>query len=74
MKKWIALSAAAGFVAGWTLRRRGGKPPEKAEAPEMAEEERKRLRAEQEAFRQLQHYSAETAYGLDRERREDEAF
>ena len=51
---------AAGVLTGWKAHARFYKST--AQSP--AEEELKRLRAEQEAFRQMQHYSAETAYGI----------
>ena len=49
-----------GVLTGWKAHERFCRPT--AKAPE--EEELKRLRAEQEAFRQLTHYNADIAYGV----------
>lgn len=51
---------AAGIALGWALRGRFGRT--KAAPPD--EDEMRRLKAEQEAFRQLTHYSAAVAYGV----------
>lgn len=52
---------AAGVYLGWKAHEKYGKP----ELPEMQEAERKRLIAEQDAFRQQMNYNADMAYGLD---------
>ena len=49
-----------GALIGWNLRARTWKP--KAEAPDVSEIQR--MQEEQDAFRQLQNYSADVAYGL----------
>ena len=52
---------ALGGALGWHFR---GKLPAAPKAEPPTAEEERRLRLEQEAFRQLQNYNAETAYGL----------
>lgn len=54
----VLLLLGAGTLLGWKLRGRS-----RQTAPPPEEEELRRLRAEQEAFRQLTHYSADVAYG-----------
>lgn len=56
----VILCLSAAF--GWWLRGRigAGKPA----IPEVAEQERQRLIADQEAFRQQLNYNAEMAYGM----------
>ena len=54
----VGLLLAGGFV-GWQLARRQARP--RAEA--LSEREDRRLREEQEAFRLLQNYTVERAYG-----------
>lgn len=49
--------------AGWWLR--GNIGEKKPEIPELAEQERQRLIADQEAFRQQLNYNAEMAYGMN---------
>ena len=57
-----------GFLAGWKARGVMSRTKEpSAESPD--EEEARRAEAENEAFRKLMGYSAETAYGLNREGR-----
>lgn len=58
---WAASMALGGFL-GWKAHEKYGKP----KLPEVREAERKRLIAEQEAFRQQMSYNADMAYGLDR--------
>ena len=54
----VGLLMAGGFV-GWQLARRQARPMTKA----LSEGEDRRLREEQEAFRLLQNYTVERAYG-----------
>jgi len=51
---------ASGFAAGWKLRCR---LPDITADP-ISEREKSRLQDEQQAFRTLQNYSAERAYGI----------
>ena len=54
---------AGGGVIGWNIRKavtRHSKP----DLPQPEERERKRLEEEQKAFRHLQNYSTEQAYGM----------
>jgi len=51
---------ALGVLTGWKLKARFGLQKTES-APEA---ELRRMKAQQEAFRQLQNYSAETAYGI----------
>lgn len=58
----LALLAGGGAV-GWNIRKavaRHSKP----DLPQPEERERKRLEEEQKAFRHLQNYSTEQAYGM----------
>ena len=52
-----------GVVIGWDLRARTYKP--KAEKPGV--DELQRMREEQEAFLELQHYNADVAYGVTKD-------
>ena len=54
----VGLLLAGGFV-GWQLARRQARPTAEA----LPEGEDRRLREEQEAFRLLQNYTVERAYG-----------
>lgn len=64
---------AAGAVLGYGLHKKltnvFPKRTGEEKTPEEIEDERKRLKAQQDAFRTLQNYSAETAYGLTDEPR-----
>ena len=53
-----------GFFMGWKGRMFWQKHTAKAVATELSEQERRELRAEQEAFRQVLNYNVDTAYGL----------
>ncbi|MBQ9347471.1 MAG: hypothetical protein IJT94_09065 [Oscillibacter sp.] len=58
---------AAGFAAGWQMRGKVNGEREQAEAVRMEppdKNERRKIREEQEALRELQSYSAADAYGL----------
>ena len=55
----LALGAAMGWCARGKLYRAKAEEPEEAEL--------RRMQAEQDAFRQLQNYNADVAYGLARE-------
>ena len=50
----------AGVFVGWRLHGRFCRP--KADSPD--EDSIRQMKAEQDAFRQLTHYSAEVAYGI----------
>ena len=52
---------ALGVFVGWKLHKRFARP---APAEPPSDKELKRLAAEQEAFRQVQNYSADVAYGI----------
>lgn len=52
----------AGAAAGWRVCKELKTPPAKAEPPQA--EVLKRMQEGQEAFRSLQNYSAERAYGM----------
>jgi hypothetical protein len=52
-----------GVFAGWKLKQFDERRTAKRFAKELSEEERRRLREEQDAFRQLQNYNTDTAYG-----------
>lgn len=54
------LVLSAGICIGWMLHGRHAKP----KAPPVEEQELRRMAAEQNAFRELMHYSADTAYGI----------
>ena len=61
----IALSLfGAGVFAGWQVHAHTTRPA----ARRPGERERRRLREEQDAFRRLQNYTVEDAYGLSDER------
>ena len=53
----LALGALAGWQGRRVLKEQRGVPP-------VREKENRRLQQEQQAFRQLQNYSAQRAYGL----------
>ena len=59
-----AAAAVALFFAGAALGWRARAALPHVSAKEPGEEELRRLREEQEAFRELQRYSAEVAYGV----------
>lgn len=50
-----------GFVLGWKLREKNIKPPT---PEELGDQERQRLIAEQNAFRELLNYNVDVAYGI----------
>ena len=52
-----------GVVIGWDLRARTYRP--KAKKPDAAELQR--MREEQDAFLELQHYNADVAYGVTKD-------
>ena len=58
----------AGAVLGWRIAEKLRMPPA---AMPLEEREARRLREGQEAFRSLQNYSAEQAYGMLRKEEED---
>ena len=51
---------ALGFFAGWKAHKRFCRPAAKS----ATDEELRRMQAEQDAFRQMQNYNADTAYGI----------
>ncbi len=51
---------ALGVFAGWKLHARFARRT----APDPEEKELRRIKAEQDAFRQLQNYNADIAYGI----------
>lgn len=53
----------AGALIGWKAHKSFVRYTAPSAEP-IDEQERKRLEAEQDAFRQLQNYSADTAYGM----------
>lgn len=55
---------AIGGAAGWLIHASVLKHT-KPTVPPVAEQERRRLKEEQAAFKQLQAYSAEQAYGIE---------
>lgn len=59
----VIFLCAAG-VAGWWLRGKSD-AAKKPALPSVEEKERKRLIAEQDAFRQMMNYNASTAYQMD---------
>ena len=59
---------ALGVFAGWKARGRHGQLPK---AEKASDRELRALKAQQEAFRQLQHYSADVAYGIGQDRVEE---
>lgn len=59
---------ALGVLTGWKLHKRFARPT----APPAPDTELRRLAAEQDAFRQMQHYNADIAYGIGKGWEEDE--
>lgn len=53
-----------GFFVGWKAHRSRRIIMTKELAEELSEQERKRLRQEQEAFNLVQNYTVERAYGM----------
>lgn len=66
----VAVGLAAGFAIGWVVsgrpeRRRDRKQTDTvAEIPESERKRLERLKADQDAFRQMMNYTQETAYGM----------
>lgn len=57
----LAIGGAAGWLAHTSVLKHT-----KPAAPPVEEQERRRLKEEQTAFKQLQAYSAEQAYGIEK--------
>ena len=51
---------ALGVLVGWKAHKRFARP----KAEKVSDEDMKLMKAQQEAFRQMQNYTAEMAYGI----------
>ena len=60
----VMLLFAAGIFVGWKLRAADEKRRVRKTAAELTEQQVREMKEQQEAFRQLQNYTPETAYGL----------
>jgi len=67
----LLLLVGGGFVLGWKLKDRESRRRYTVTADAPAEDERRRLKAQQAAFNELQNYSIETAYGMNKTRLEE---
>ena len=56
---------AAGAICGWRLNEKMREKKAVIAEQQVGEEERRRLKAEQDAFRQLINYNTSVAYGPD---------
>lgn len=60
----VLILIAAGLVVGWSFKNWQVERTQLRTAKELDEEERKRLIQQQEAFRLVQNYTPEHAYGM----------
>ena len=59
----VMLLFAAGVFTGWKLYEAADKRRVRKTAAELSDKQLQELKEQQEAFRQMQNYSVETAYG-----------
>ena len=57
---------AGGFAAGWKMNNFCREKTVAAAAEALTEQEKQRLKEDQEAFQELLNYNADKAYGLDK--------
>jgi len=60
----LLLLLAGGFLLGWFARGSQGARLRREQAEELTEKQKRELRAEQDAFRQLLGYNIDVAYGV----------
>lgn len=61
----VLLLLALGCAIGWKLRKAWEAHTRRAVADEASEEERRAMKAEQQAFESMLNYNMDTAYGLN---------
>lgn len=62
----VLVLALAGFALGWWVRGVFEKNRRAVPVQQAAEDERRRLTEQQNAFRRIQNYTVEDAYGMNR--------